>query len=47
MIHVSKRHRTVPVRVGGVTVGGDAPVGVQSMTMTDTADPISTAQQCI
>jgi (E)-4-hydroxy-3-methylbut-2-enyl-diphosphate synthase len=47
MIQVRKRHRTVPVRVGGVTVGGGAPVVVQSMTMTDTADAASTAKQCI
>ena len=42
-----KVHRTVGVRVGSVQVGGGAPVVVQSMTMTDTADPASTAQQCI
>ena len=42
-----KVHRTVGVRVGPVQVGGGAPVVVQSMTMTDTADPVSTAQQCI
>ena len=47
MIQVSKRHRTVPVNVGGVTVGGDAPVVVQSMTMTDTADAAGTARQCV
>src|SRR3712207_4175168 len=47
MIQVRKRHRTVPVRVGNVTVGGDALVVVQSMTMTDTADAISTARQCV
>ena len=35
---VDKRHRTVGVKVGNVTVGGGAPVVVQSMTMTDTAD---------
>src|SRR3954466_5762679 len=40
-------HKTVGVRVGGVQVGGGAPVVVQSMTMTDTADAASTAQQCI
>ncbi|MEO8482625.1 MAG: flavodoxin-dependent (E)-4-hydroxy-3-methylbut-2-enyl-diphosphate synthase [Acidobacteriota bacterium] len=40
-------HRTVPVMVGSVQVGGGAPVIVQSMTMTDTADPAATAQQCI
>jgi len=35
----------VPVDVGGVTVGGDAPVVVQSMTNTDTADVASTVEQ--
>jgi (E)-4-hydroxy-3-methylbut-2-enyl-diphosphate synthase len=40
-------HRTVGVRVGNVQVGGGAPVVVQSMTMTDTANPAATAQQCI
>ena len=40
-------HRTVGVRVGGVLVGGGAPVVVQSMTMTDTADAAATARQCI
>jgi (E)-4-hydroxy-3-methylbut-2-enyl-diphosphate synthase len=32
------RRRSVPVQVGNVTVGGGAPVVVQSMTNTDTAD---------
>jgi (E)-4-hydroxy-3-methylbut-2-enyl-diphosphate synthase len=40
-------HRTVPVRVGHVQVGGGAPVVVQSMTMTDTADAGATARQCV
>src|SRR4030095_15135512 len=40
-------HKTVGVRVGTVQVGGGAPVVVQSMTMTDTANAVSTAQQCI
>ncbi|MBK8096497.1 MAG: flavodoxin-dependent (E)-4-hydroxy-3-methylbut-2-enyl-diphosphate synthase [Planctomycetes bacterium] len=39
------RQRTVPVRVGTVTVGGGAPVVVQSMTNTDTADAAATAAQ--
>ena len=39
------RRRSVPVRVGHVTVGGDAPVVVQSMTNTDTADVKGTTQQ--
>ncbi|SEK86813.1 flavodoxin-dependent (E)-4-hydroxy-3-methylbut-2-enyl-diphosphate synthase [Ectothiorhodospira marina] len=40
-----RRHTTVPVRVGHVTVGGDAPVVIQSMTNTDTADVDATARQ--
>ena len=40
-------HRTSPVPVGGLTLGGGAPVAVQSMTMTDTADAVATARQCI
>jgi (E)-4-hydroxy-3-methylbut-2-enyl-diphosphate synthase len=40
-------HKTVGVKVGGVQVGGGAPVVVQSMTMTDTADARATAAQCI
>jgi (E)-4-hydroxy-3-methylbut-2-enyl-diphosphate synthase len=39
------RHRTVPVQVGNVTVGGGAPIVVQSMTNTDTADVESTTRQ--
>jgi (E)-4-hydroxy-3-methylbut-2-enyl-diphosphate synthase len=37
-VGVQPRRRSVPVDVAGVTVGGDAPVVVQSMTNTDTAD---------
>src|SRR6187455_3633890 len=40
-------HKTTGVQVGSVQVGGGAPIVVQSMTMTDTADAQSTAQQCI
>ncbi|HWW34804.1 MAG TPA: flavodoxin-dependent (E)-4-hydroxy-3-methylbut-2-enyl-diphosphate synthase [Xanthobacteraceae bacterium] len=39
------RHQTVAVKVGNVTVGGGAPVVVQSMTNTDTADVEATARQ--
>ncbi|HWL04709.1 MAG TPA: flavodoxin-dependent (E)-4-hydroxy-3-methylbut-2-enyl-diphosphate synthase, partial [Xanthobacteraceae bacterium] len=39
------RHRAVAVDVGGVTVGGGAPIVVQSMTNTDTADIEGTARQ--
>ena len=40
-----QRHRTIPVRVGNVNVGGDAPIVVQSMTNTDTADVPGTVAQ--
>jgi len=39
------RRQAVGVDVGGVVVGGGAPIVVQSMTNTDTADVESTAQQ--
>ncbi|GFE83106.1 4-hydroxy-3-methylbut-2-en-1-yl diphosphate synthase (flavodoxin) [Steroidobacter agaridevorans] len=39
------RRHSIPVRIGSVTVGGPAPVVVQSMTNTDTADIDSTTQQ--
>ena len=39
------RHPTVRVDIGGVAVGGGAPVVVQSMTNTDTADVTATARQ--
>ena len=39
------RHKSVAVNVGGVTVGGGAPIVVQSMTNTDTADVEATARQ--
>lgn len=39
------RRRTRCVMVGKIAVGGDAPVVVQSMTNTDTADYIATALQ--
>ena len=39
------RHSSLPVRVAGVTIGGQAPIVVQSMTNTDTADVEATARQ--
>ena len=45
MSQAISRHRTVGVRVGHVTVGGDAPIRVQSMTNTDTADVAATVAQ--
>jgi (E)-4-hydroxy-3-methylbut-2-enyl-diphosphate synthase len=42
-----KLHKTIGVKVGNVLVGGGAPVVVQSMTMTDTADAVATARQVV
>jgi (E)-4-hydroxy-3-methylbut-2-enyl-diphosphate synthase len=46
-MHAARLHRTVGVKVGRFQVGGGAPVVVQSMTMTDTADARATAQQVV
>ncbi|MES9927208.1 MAG: flavodoxin-dependent (E)-4-hydroxy-3-methylbut-2-enyl-diphosphate synthase, partial [Candidatus Thiodiazotropha sp. 6PDIVS] len=40
-----QRHQTRSVLVGGVHIGSDAPVVVQSMTNTDTADIEATTMQ--
>jgi (E)-4-hydroxy-3-methylbut-2-enyl-diphosphate synthase len=45
MSPIPQRHHTIPVLVGPVTIGGKAPVVVQSMTNTDTADVAATTQQ--
>ena len=42
---VQKRRVSVPVKIGNVTVGGNHPIVVQSMTNTDTADVASTVNQ--
>ena len=42
---VAARRQTVTVAVGSLPIGSDAPIVVQSMTNTDTADPASTAAQ--
>jgi (E)-4-hydroxy-3-methylbut-2-enyl-diphosphate synthase len=42
---VQRRRPSVAVRVGPVTLGGGAPVAVQSMTDTDTADVEATVRQ--
>ncbi len=48
MIQTARPRRpTVGVKVGKVQVGGGAPIVVQSMTNTDTADVDATARQCI
>jgi (E)-4-hydroxy-3-methylbut-2-enyl-diphosphate synthase len=40
-----KRRQSIGVKVGAVTIGGSAPIVVQSMTNTDTADAEATALQ--
>jgi (E)-4-hydroxy-3-methylbut-2-enyl-diphosphate synthase len=40
-----KRRRSVAAQIGGVGVGGTAPIVVQSMTNTDTADTAATVRQ--
>ncbi len=40
-----RRRPSVPVKVGAVTIGGDKPIVVQSMTNTDTADATATVRQ--
>lgn len=42
-----KKHKTYAVQVGNVTIGGDAPIVVQSMTDTDTADVEKTINQIL
>ena len=43
--HFPPRRKTRPVKVGRLTVGGDAPIAVQSMTKTDTRDVEKTVAQ--
>jgi len=45
MVGSGERRKSVGVNVGGVMVGGGAPIVVQSMTNTDTADIEGTARQ--
>ena len=44
---ISPRNKTQQVLVGDIKVGGGAPIVVQSMTNTDTADVANTVQQII
>jgi (E)-4-hydroxy-3-methylbut-2-enyl-diphosphate synthase len=44
---VNQRQNTHAVKVGNVVVGGGAPIVIQSMTNTDTADVASTVRQCV
>ena len=43
--HQIQRRKSRQIRVGGVPVGGDAPIAVQSMTNTDTCDVAATVAQ--
>jgi (E)-4-hydroxy-3-methylbut-2-enyl-diphosphate synthase len=45
LVTLLPRHKTTPVTIGTVTIGGDAPIVVQSMTNTDTADIDKTTEQ--
>ena len=40
-----RRRHTSPIRIGALTIGGDAPISVQSMTKTPTADVAATVAQ--
>jgi (E)-4-hydroxy-3-methylbut-2-enyl-diphosphate synthase len=39
------RRKTKQISIGDVKIGGDAPIAVQSMTCTDTADVPATVRQ--
>lgn len=41
------RRPSKPMRIGGVIIGGDAPIAVQSMTKTDTRDAAATTKQIL
>ncbi len=43
--HLLPRRQTKPIRIGRVTIGGGAPIVVQSMTKTDTRDVAATINQ--
>ena len=42
---MNQRRVSKPIQIGSVTVGGGAPIVVQSMTKTDTRDVMSTIEQ--
>lgn len=42
---MNPRRKSIPIQIGDVIIGGDAPVVVQSMTNTDTRDVMSTINQ--
>lgn len=44
-MNLIQRRKSIPVKIGSVIVGGNAPIVVQSMTDTDTADVEATVKQ--
>jgi len=44
---VTEQHKSHAVKVGNILVGGGAPIVIQSMTNTDTADVAGTVRQCL
>ncbi len=42
---IMKRHRTRQIMLGNISIGGNAPISVQSMTKTDTRDAEATLRQ--
>ncbi|MDB2415358.1 flavodoxin-dependent (E)-4-hydroxy-3-methylbut-2-enyl-diphosphate synthase [Rickettsiales bacterium] len=44
---VIERHKSIPVKVGDIIIGGNNPIAVQSMTNTDTADIDASVKQVI
>ena len=47
MAHRDFRRKTSEVKVGGITIGGDAPIRLQSMTNTSTLDTEASVAQCV
>ena len=47
MAHRDFRRKTSEVKVGGITIGGDAPIRLQSMTNTSTLDTEGSVAQCV
>lgn len=44
---MAHRRESIPVKVGNITIGGPAPIAVQCMTDTDTADVAGTVRQTL
>ena len=44
---MTKTYRSHPIQIGHLTMGGDAPVCIQSMTNTDTNDIAASVEQCV